>query len=1259
MGDTASRPGDLSAPLARDVAIILASGLFDPGYYAAQKPDLPPDSEPAIHFCVIGWREGRKPNPYFDPVFYRARNADIAAADLNPLVHYIEFGDREGRDPSPMFHALWYREAYGIAEGALALADFLNRRRTGQVAPVPLFNPAFYLEQNPDVAATSSDPFEHFCAFGIHESRDPSPDFDIGFYRNRYRDDIGDENPLLHYLAHRNGRFLPKRPIHERLIAGAVRQATRPAPEFETIQRLPAAMPRLATILAYYLPQFHPIPENDAWWGSGFTDWTNLARATPRFAGHYQPRVPRDLGYYSLDDPATLPRQIDLAKSAGIEGFVFYYYWFNRKRLLEAPLERLLADATLNTRFCLMWANENWTRRWDGLEREILLAQDYEAEDDAALVDDFARHFADPRYIRLEGRPLLMIYRAALIPDGKATIARWRALFAERHNEHPLIFMAQSFHDNDPAAHGLDGAVEFPPHKLVVGAPMLNHKLDLFDPEFASDVYRYDDIVTASLTAPDPAYPLIRTAVPGWDNDARREGKNGVILQDATPAAYQAWLATLIDRAARNPVFGTPLVCINAWNEWAEGAYLEPDLHFGAAFLNATGRAACGIHTADTARNLLLVGHDALNHGAQLLLLHLARTLRRHHGIAPRILLLGGGELIAAYQAEGLVDLAPDEGALIAHIGRYRAQGIVTAIVNSAASARVCRLLADVGIASTLLIHEMPRLIQERSLRGVTRQAMAAARAVIFSSPFVRDALCIALDLTPPTTHILPQGNYQDVRFSNAGRAAFRTRHGLKPHDFVVLGVGFADLRKGFDLFLQVFHLIAQRRPDIHFYWVGEAHLWIRDYLSLEIATATATGRFHRLAFDDQIATAYAGADLYALTSREDPLPTTVIEAMATGIPTIAFDGTGGIPELLRETSTGTVVPLGDIIGFANAIVERLDHHALEADRRRIAAIAVRKFDFPSYTARLLAMAHPDLLRISAAILSYNYRDYLADRLATVFGQTYPLTETLLLDDGSTDGSVAEALRVANDWQRHLALHRNHANGGSVFAQWHRAARLAQGDYVWIAEADDQADPRMLARLADAIAHTPDSLMAIADSRAIDGAGKTLMGDYQRYYMECGATALGQSFTMPARDFAKRFLSTRNLILNVSAVLFRRTALLAALDRLGDELDDFKLAGDWRIYLEILTTGPESGTGSVAWVAEPLNRHRRHERGVTASLDPDRHLAEIATMHHLAAERLGLDSEARARQATDLDALADQFGVAKLDTALHNSMRPA
>ncbi|MCF3946048.1 glycoside hydrolase family 99-like domain-containing protein [Acidiphilium sp. AL] len=1243
-----------SADLARDMMVVRASGLLDAGFYAAQAPELPPESDAVTHFSTTGWRDGRKPNPYFDPKFYYARNPDIAVLGLNPLVHYIEFGDREGRDPSQMFHVLWYRETYGIPDAENALADYLARRRTGQVSPVPVFDAAWYLEHNPDVAATMSDPFEHFCAFGVAESRDPAPGFDIGFYRTRYAADIGDQNPLLHYLAHRGGRFLPCRPAHERLIAGAVRAATRPSPDFESLQRLPLSAPRQATLLAYYLPQFHPIPENDAWWGQGFTDWTNLARATPRFAGHYQPRVPRDLGYYSLDDPATLPRQIDLARAAGIGGFVFYYYWFNGRRLLEKPLERLLADPALDTRFCLMWANENWTRRWDGLEREIMLAQDYRAEDDIALIDDFARHFADKRYIRLDGRPLLMIYRAALIPDGAATISRWRALFAERHGENPLIFMAQSFHDYDPARHGLDGAVEFPPHKLVVDAPKINAGLDLFDPEFSADVYRYDDIAAASLAEPDPSYPLIRTAVPGWDNDPRREGA-GVVLHDVSPAAYQAWLAALIERARCNPVFGEPIVCINAWNEWAEGAYLEPDLHFGGAFLNATGRAATGVHPADTTRNVLLVGHDALAHGAQMLLLHLARHLRRNHGITPRILLLGGGPMIAAYEAEGVVDLAPDEGALTRHIALYRERGIACAIVNSTASARICRLLADIGIPSTLLIHEMPRLIQEKSLRGVARQGMNAARAVVFSSNFVRDALCAALDAAPPTVHVLAQGNYQEIGFTNAARAEFRVAHGIKPEDYVVLGVGFADLRKGFDLFLQIFRLFAAARADVHFIWMGEAHLWIRDYLGTEIAAAAATGQFHLLPFDEAIAPAYAAADIYALTSREDPLPTTVIEAMAAGVPSIAFEAAGGIPDLQRETATGSAVPPGNVAAFAVALAARLDHAALEADRPRIARIAAKRFDFAAYTNALLGIAHPGLVRISCAVLSYNYRDYLAERLGSVFGQTYPAAEVLLLDDASTDDSVAEAQRIAADWRRSLVIHHNQTNSGSVLAQWRRAATLAAGDFLWLAEADDAAEPRFLARLADALSRTPDAVMAVADSRAIDSKGRTVMEDYQRYYIESEITDLAHTTVFEAQDFAARFLARRNLILNVSAVIFRRTALLAALERLGDEIETWRLAGDWRAYLELLA----AGGGSVVWLAEPLNVHRRHDRGITQALDAERHLAEIARMQDIAAERLGLDDAARQRQSADRAEIALRFGVAKIDTALHNSTEPA
>lgn len=1232
-------PTTPASSLAHERDIISASALFDPGHYTLQARDLTKGDDPLDDFCNRGWRAGLRPNAYFDPAYYLARNPDVAASNVNPLLHYIQFGDREGRDPSPLFHAAWYREAYGIPENRNALADYLARRRTGKVSPVPLFDPQWYLDHNPDVAASGNDPFEHFCAFGAAERRDPCPGFDIAFYAARYAAEIGGGNPFLHYLAHRDGGFQPVRPAAERLIAGAVRAATRPSDSFEPRQPLPPGAPRLATVLAYYLPQFHAIAENDAWWGTGFTEWTNLARATPRFAGHYQPRAPRDLGFYSLDDPSVMPRQIAMAKEAGLGGFVFYYYWFNRRRLLEKPVERFLADRSLDMKFCLMWANENWTRRWDGLEREILLAQDYLPQDDAALIDDFARHFADPRYIRLEGRPLLMIYRAALIPDPEPTIARWRRLFMERHGENPLLFMAQSFHDHDPRRHGLDGAVEFPPHKLVVDAPKLNASLDLFDPEFSADVYHYNDIIAASLADPDPAYPLIRTAVTGWDNDPRREGA-GVVLHDATPATYQAWLAALIRRARRNPVWGEPIVCINAWNEWAEGAYLEPDLHYGAAFLNATARAITGRAAAGAAHNLLLVGHDALPHGAQMLLLHLARALRREHGIVPRILLLSGGELVPDYEAEGIVDLAPNEAALLRHVAAYRAQGIDAAIVNSLASARVCMKLAEQGIRSLLLVHEMPRLVEERSLRGVARQGMRAAAATVFSSDHVRDTLCAALDIAP-AAHVIPQGNYQNVGYDPAARERFRAGLGIPARAFVVLGVGFGDLRKGFDLFMQVFRLLDAGRRDVHFVWLGETHLWIRDYLGAEIEAARKSGRFHLLPFTSDVAPAYSGADLYALTSREDPLPTTVIEAMGAGLPAIAFAGAGGIPDLLRETGAGDSVPAGDVAGFAAAIAARLDHAALAAARPGIAAEAARRFDFNAYARRLLALARPELARISCFVTNYNYGQHLPRRLAGIFGQTHPVEEITLLDDASTDRSVEIARETAAAWRRSLVIRANARNTGSPFGRWREAAEAARGTFVWIAEADDDAAPGFLSALVDALAGAPDAVMAIAESRAIDADDNSLMPDYRRYYLEVGAPELAASMTMAARDFASRFLAVRNLVLNVSGVLFRRDCLLASLARLGDELPTFRLAGDWRLYLDLLA----HASGDVVWIAEPLNIHRRHATGATGTLDAASHLAEIARIHDIAGGLLDLDGDIRLAQRRWRDDFARNAGL--------------
>jgi glycosyltransferase involved in cell wall biosynthesis len=1220
-----------------ELTLLRQSGLFLAEFIQARNPALAASGlDPLEYFCRQGFKRGEWPNPYFDPAFYLAANQDVAQAGVNPLTHYVVHGDREGRDPCAFFDVTWYRTRYGVPLAQTTLSHFLARRFSGEVAPVPFFVPVFYFEQNPDVATNGGDPFEHFLAFGAPEMRDPSEAFDIKFYVARYGALLEGENPLLHFLRHReSGKFVPARPEHEKLIPGAVRTATRAGVHFEEFRAVPAGAERRAKLLAFYLPQFHRVAENDAWWGKGFTDWTNLARAVPRFAGHLQPRVPRDLGFYDLADPAVLRRQVELARKAGVHGFVFYHYWFTGKRLLETPVAMLLADQSLEMPFCVMWANENFTRRWDGLEREVLLAQEYLDQDDAGLVNGFLELFRDARYIRVGGRPLLMIYRAGLIPDAARRIAQWRKLFVAA-GERPVIVMAQSIGDHDPTPYGLDGAVEFPPHKISDELPKLNATLDLFDPEFSASVYDYAAVAEASVAAPVPDYPLIKTLAPGWDNDPRREGK-GLVLHGATPAAYQAWLEKLITAAEKNPFHGERMICVNAWNEWAEGAFLEPDLHFGAAYLNATGRAVCG--TAGAKKPVLvLVGHDAQPHGAQMLLLNLARHFREIWGFDVEILLLGAGQLVQAYERHGAVTLTNDKGSIANFVNRMAATGAREAIVNSSAAARLVPGLRAAGLRVTLLVHEMPKLLAEYNLQIQAKLGAQTADAVVFASVVGRDAFCRALDISLPEALILPQGNYQNVVFDASAREATRRALKIPADGFLVLGIGFADLRKGFDLFLQIATKMLEERPKLQFLWAGDIQPALKAYLSGEIDAARATGRFHLTGFSKDIQALVSAADVFALTSREDPYPTVALEAIAAGVPVVAFDGAGGIPDLLRTARAGEVAKAMDTEDFRARILGLLDHAKLTADRPRLMGLAAEQFDQRAYTKNLLLAVRPDQKTVSVCVLSFNQADFIRERLMSVFAQTYPVAEILVLDDASSDESVERAMLACGEARRGIAMISAAANGKSVCGQWLRAARAATSEFIWLAEGDDAAEPAFLAQCVTAMAADDAVAMALAESRVIDEAGRILSPGYRAEFFP--------GLTEGAHDgaaFAKSYLAACNLLLNASAVLWRREALLAALTRLEAELGTWRLAGDWRVYMDVLT---QPGA-KIAFVEAPLNRHRRHAGSVTAQTSPEIHLAEIARMQAIAARRLQLGPGPQAAQRDYFESVKKRLGATK------------
>ncbi|GGD69307.1 glycoside hydrolase family 99-like domain-containing protein [Caballeronia grimmiae] len=356
----------------------------------------------------------------------------------------------------------------------------------------------------------------------------------------------------------------------------------------------PDALARAASdirVLAFYLPQYHPIRENDEWWGKGFTEWTNVSKARPNFEGHYQPHLPADLGFYDLRVPEVRQAQADLARNAGLAGFCYYYYWFSGHRLLERPLQEVLDTGKPNFPFCICWANENWTRRWDGLESSLLIGQSYTQEDEVALFRDWLPLLRDERYIRVNGKPLVLIYRISLLPEPRRAAATWRRMAREAGLGDVYLAYVQSFDSwargEKPADFDFDASVEFPPHGC--GVPFAGDVQGLAS-AFRGALFDYQATAEVCLAKPNPGYPMFRGTMPSWDNTARKQN-TGHIFLGASPEAYEAWLDRALSYTDRFACGDERIVFVNAWNEWGEGNHLEPDMRYKHAFLDATRRA--------------------------------------------------------------------------------------------------------------------------------------------------------------------------------------------------------------------------------------------------------------------------------------------------------------------------------------------------------------------------------------------------------------------------------------------------------------------------------------------------------------------------------------------------------------------------------------------------------------------------------------------------------------------------------------------
>lgn len=1006
-------------------------------------------------------------------------------------------------------------------------------------------------------------------------------------------------------------------------------------------QGSPLTTPGAVKLLAYYLPQFHPIPENDQWWGEGFTEWTNVARATPWYPGHNQPDIPGPLGFYDLRLPEVLRRQVRMARHHGIHGFCFHYYWFSGKRLLELPLERFLADPACDMPFCLNWANENWTRRWDGMDQEILIQQCHSPEDDKALMADVLRYFADLRYIRVDGRPLFLVYHAGLLPDMAATLERWREVCRAAGENPPYFVMVQSFGNYDPRQYGFDAATQFPPH--------LAHDKNGFDtttiqgmyPGFRGSVIAYEEMTEKTLAGLTASFPVFPCVSPSWDNTPRR-GETATLYAGATPAKYASWLRQACRHAVDTLPRDKAFVFLNAWNEWAEGAHLEPNRRHGYAFLNATTRvlaatgAAGEVVSAPGSRlRLIFVSHDAARAGAQILLLEHMRWLSRHAAVDMRLLLLRDGPLREAFEALCPVLVCGPDKLTEAVVREFCGEPDLI-FGNTAVAATAYDRLACLGVPVLTHVHELEQSLQKFAGKAALAKMRRHTRAYVAASEPVRQNLI--------TRHGVPEETVLTVNAfvtppplpETLDKAMERRALGLSGETLLVLGCGSRDWRKGVDSFVEIARQVLARpeHPPVVFVWVGGGRdASIPD--PQELVRRYGIGQHVRFVGErDNPLPYFLAADIFLLPSREDPFPLVCLEAAACRTPIVCFAEVGGMPDFVGDTA-GIVVPSGDITAMADQVA------ALVADaprrqllgrqaREKLLANHVTDIAVPrilEYCRRLAGKPHP----VSVIVPNYNYARYLDGRLSSIFNQTFRDMEVIVLDDCSTDDSLA----VLDRWQHRAALRlvTSACNSGNVFAQWRKGLELARGEFVWIAEADDTAAPYFLASLLPALA-PEDVALAFSIPQVIDGAGILAQGfDYRRSYLAYASEERWrQSYTVCGEDEVRQALAIANCVPNVSAAVFRRPA-----PELVAPCLDYRCSGDWLFYLLL------AGQGKIAYVHGDLACHRRHDGSVVAKdlREKEKLLRqEMARIHEFAATHFGpLPEETQTRMRRFLASL--------------------
>lgn len=997
-------------------------------------------------------------------------------------------------------------------------------------------------------------------------------------------------------------------------------------------------------MIAFYLPQFHPIPENDRWWGKGFTEWSNVAAAKPLFKGHLQPRRPTALGYYDLRLPETANAQFALAHSYGIDAFCYYYYWFNGKKLLEGPIQDLKNGKTGPFPFCICWANENWTRSWDGASDTVLIKQEHNLKSDIEFIKEITPYLRHPYYVRRENKPVLLVYRADKLKEPARTVQVWRN-WCRKHDIGELYLCAvQSFHFDDPRELGFDAVVEFPPHSLQKIHPELDFKPEIAGEAVDGDtfkglIFNYSKWADTFMQRPRERYRVHYGCFLAWDNTARR-GNAAHIFHHFSTEKYGQWLTQNLAKASNED--SENFVFINAWNEWAEGSVLEPEAHFDYALLEETrrskilapfmkyntfwmrGKPSLPVPPLKKGESLILIGHDACQHGAQINLLHMARCLRWDFHCNLCIILLKGGPLTDAYQnlAETvIIDPVSSESLneLNCLLETKKNLGYKKAILNTVVTGGMIEHLNRYGYRTVSLIHELPSLIESKHLESCCWIMAAKSDGLVFASHYVAEAFCNRYWPDPRKVLISPQGISLTSRFQqrNELRERLRKKCGWSPATKIVVGCGYGDVRKGIELFVQLCGILGklEKLRNVAFMWIGAIDASLEPYIRKDIRDLNLEKYFYLTGFVQEPDQYYIAADVYVLTSREDPFPSTVMEAFNAGLPVIAFEKGGGSVDIVNDT-TGAVVPYLDLNAMANSVEKLLSNEKrLHTLSQYVRELSEAHFSYPPYMDKLLAILNQVPAKavaegflqptgwyekrnrpsISVIIPNYNYGRYLQLRLHTILEQTLLPEEIIILDDASTDDSVEIIENIIQNSNIPITFLKGTKNSGNPFLQWAKGIRQAKGELIWIAEADDYCEPQFLEKVTEALV-SADAVMAWSDSVMVDQCGRSQGTEYKDSYIKTLSTCWKLDFTMQGKELCRRQLCIANVIPNASAVLFRRAAVD---ETVLDQIPYYHFSGDWWFWIHL------AEKGIITYLAKTLNYHRRHNQSVMGHIVKD------------------------------------------------------